>query len=136
MSGVYRFRVGSPLGSKSGSSLFSSGGGIGSHSCLLLNTDLFEYGCPKDDKGYARLTNVGRIDRFDWNKVGDALNGTTYVSPDKLEQAIINSGKWTGDKYNVLNHNCHDFVNFCLEAIGCPASMIKKKWFCYRNQKG
>ena len=135
MKEVYRFRVGvSTLGSSSGSSLFSSSGGLGSHACLLLNTDLFEYGCEKDNKGYARIKGAGRDSRFDWNKVRNALNGTTYVSPDRLEKAIQNSGQWTGDKYSVRKNNCHDFVYFCLNAIGCPESMIKRNWYCYRNQ--
>lgn len=30
------------------------------------------------------------------------------------------------NKYNVLNHNCQDFVVFCMRALGCPESMIVK----------
>ena len=62
------------------------------------------------------------------------MNGTTYVSPDDFEDAIIESEEWGKDTYNVFSHNCHDFVKFCLDVVGCHESMIQKKWFCYRNQ--
>ena len=63
------------------------------------------------------------------------LNGTTHISPDQLETAIKNNDQWSGGHYNVLNHNCHDFVRFCLDRIGCPESMIKKVGPCYKKQK-
>ena len=125
---VYRFRVGvTDLGGSSGS--FGSSGI--KHACFLLNRDLFEYG----QNGYERHRDVGRDPDYDWNSIGDALNGTTYVSPDKLETAIENSGDWEGRKYNFLFHNCQDFVRFCLLKVGCPESMAYKKWPIYRKQK-
>ena len=76
MKDVYRFRVGvSTLGKKSGSSSFSSSGGIGTHACLLLNTDLFEYGCKEYGRDYVRRRGVGRASGYDWDKVGEALHG-------------------------------------------------------------
>ena len=128
---TYRFRVGvKNLGSSFGS-LGSSGY---NHACLLLNRDLFEYGC-NSDKSYDRYKDVGRDSSFDWDQLGEALNGTTHISPDQLETAIKNNGQWSGGHYNVLNHNCHDFVRFCLDRIGCPESMIKKVGPCYKKQK-
>ena len=62
------------------------------------------------------------------------MNGTTKVSPDRLQTAIDNSGDWSGREYNVFSHNCQDFVRFCLLAVGCPESMAYKKWPVYREQ--
>ncbi len=127
---IYRFRVGV---CNLGSSLGSLGSSGYNHACLLLNTDLFEYGCGKSHC-YERRKEVGREDKYDWDSLGEALNGTTTISPDQLETAINNSGNWTGEEYNALNHNCHDFVQFCLDRIGCPESMIKKVGPCYKHQ--
>jgi hypothetical protein len=76
---TYRFRVGVKSLSSSGS-IGSSGY---NHACLLLNRDLFEYGC-NSDKSYERHKDVGRDDSYDWNKLGTALNGTTKISPDVM----------------------------------------------------
>ena len=101
------------------------------HVCILLNRDLFEYG----PNGWERHKDVGRDEKYDWNNLGNALNGTTYISPDRLEKAINNNGNWIGSKYDFMNHNCQDFVQFCMRALGCPESMIMKKGPCYRNQE-
>ena len=101
------------------------------HVCLLLNRDLFEYG----PDGWKRHQNVGRDSKYDWDALGTALNGTTYVSPDRLETAIINSGELAGSKYHFTNHNCQSFVQFCMRALGCPESMIIKKGLVYRDQR-
>ena len=75
---TYRFRVGvKDLGSSG--SIGSSGY---NHACLLLNRDLFEYGC-NSDKSYERHQDVGRDSSFDWDRLGEALNGTTHISPDQ-----------------------------------------------------
>ena len=127
MSDVYRFRVGTKRLGGLGGVL-----GIGgyNHACILLNRDLFEYGV---NGTWERHRNVGRDPTFDWSRIGDALNGTTYVSPDQLEAAIRNSGKWGQGTYNFYTHNCHDFVQFCLDRIGCPGSMIQKIGACYHR---
>lgn len=127
---VYRFRVGVRNLRSSGSS--GSGSSGAKHACFLINRDLFEY----DKNGYKRHRDVGRDSDFDWDEIGGALNGTTYVSPDRLEKAIQNSGNWSGGEYNFLSHNCQDFTQFCLEAVGCPESMAMKKGPVYRNQNG
>lgn len=131
---IYKFRVGvknlpNPL-----SFLGNSGY---NHACLLLNRDLFEYGIKTSMLGkrtYLRHKDVGRDSSFDWDLIGEAIHGTTRVSPDQLETAIKNNGSWGPGSYNVLTHNCHDFVKFCLDSIGCPASMIQKIGPCYKNQ--
>ena len=56
-----------------------------SHSCL---------------NGYVRRRNVGREEGFDWDRIGNALNGTTWVQPDELEESIKNYG--TMDKWKAL----------------------------------
>lgn len=84
-----------------------------SHAAFLLGTDLFEYG----PDGYKRRKDVGRDSSFDWNKLGNKVNGKTYVSPDELEKYIKNSHEWN-ENYNILNHNCHHFVKWCLENVG------------------
>ena len=126
---TYRFRIGvKPL-----DSVWGTLDNIGyNHSCLLLNRDLFEYGANKE-KSYVRHWDVGRDDSFDWDKIGETLNGTTYISPDDLENAIKNDRTWATGHYHVLKHNCHDFVKFCLDRIGCPNSMIIKKGACYKR---
>ena len=86
------------------------------------------------EEGYLRRKGVGRDKDFDWNEVGEALNGTTYVTPDELEKKIKDSKLWNNGKYDIFSHNCHDFVKFCLLAVGCPESMCKKKFPCYSRQ--
>ncbi len=100
------------------------------HVCFLLNKDLFEY----SSHGWSRRRNVGRDSEYDWDSLGYNLNGTTKVSPDQLEKKIINDGNWTGYEYNVLYHNCQDFVKFCLNCCGA-SSMSFKNGPCYRCQK-
>ena len=65
--------------------------------------------------------------------MGHNLNGTTYVSPDKLEKYIENDGNWEGGEYNLFKHNCQGFVKFCLDCCGA-SSMSFKKGPCYRCQ--
>ena len=62
---IYRFRVGVKNLSVSGS-IGSSGY---NHACLLLDRDLFEYGC-NSDKSYERHQDVGRDSSFDWDQLG------------------------------------------------------------------
>lgn len=119
------------------------GGSLGifryNHSCLLLDKDLFEYGA-NEEKSYERHKDVGRDDAYDWNLLGTALNGTNKISPDQLENAIKNDGNWGPGHYYTIgwdlsSHNCHDFVRFCMDRIGCPASMISKIGPCFKKQK-
>lgn len=100
------------------------------HVCFLLNKDLFEYG----PDGWSRREDVGRDDNYDWDSLGSSLNGTTYTSPDKLEKYIEEDGNWSGSQYDLFDHNCQDFVKFCLECCGAE-SMSFKKGPCYRSQK-
>ena len=85
-------------------------------------------------EGYMRRSGAGREPQFDWDEVGEALNGTTKVSPDQLEKKIKDSKLWNNGKYDIITHNCHDFVKFCLLAVGCPESMCTKIFPCYRRQ--
>ena len=126
---AYNFRVG--VKSLPFSYLLDLRAGGYNHACLLLNKDLFEY----DYKTYSRHRNVGRDNSFDWDELGEALHGSTNISPDELEAAIIRDGSWFFGQYNVLTHNCHDFVKFCLKIIGCPNSMIVKVGPCFKGQK-
>lgn len=86
---------------------------IPSHAAFLIGTDLFEYG----PDGYKRRKDVGRDSSFDWEKLGNKVNGKTYVTPDELENKIKKSRDWNGN-YNILYHNCHHFVKWCLENVG------------------
>ena len=126
---MYKFRVGVR---NLGGSLGSFGSSGAKHACFLIDRDLFEY----DSNGYKRHINKGRDNDYDWDSIGNALNGTTYVSPDRLQTAIDNSGDWSGREYNAFSYNCQDFVRFCLLAVGCPESMAYKKWSIYREQNG
>lgn len=131
MSSIYKFRVGvKNIGNAAGGVLGVFGY---NHACLLLNKDLFEYGA-NNNKSYERHKDVGRDESFDWNQLGTALNGTTTISPDQLETAIKNDGNWGPGHYNVFSHNCHDFVRFCMDRIGCPQSMIIKVGPCFMKQ--
>ena len=108
------------------------------HVCLLLNKDIFEYGAnskDNDGKTYERHKNVNKDNSgFDWNELSD-LQGVTRCSPDDLERKIINSGNWGKGTYNLFDHNCHNFLQFCLKEIGCPDSMIQKIFYCYTRQQ-
>lgn len=99
------------------------------HVCFLLNRDLFEYG----PNGWSRRKEIGRDPNYDWDSLGGKLNGTTYTSPNELEKYIKQSNEWEGDEYNFMNHNCQDFVKFCLNCCGAR-SMSFKKGPCYRRQ--
>ncbi|KAK8842218.1 hypothetical protein M9Y10_026450 [Tritrichomonas musculus] len=125
---TYRFRVGvRPLAASSPNPtssevINSAWQKLASHACFLLNTDLFEY----SGHGYVRRKNVGRDAEFDWDMLGNKINGTTHVSPDQLEQAIKNAGEWLGQEYDLGYHNCHGFVRFCLDKVG--ADYFFKRW--------
>lgn len=100
----------------------------GNHACILLDKDIFEYGTQKTKKikKYERHKNVGKVGSFDWDYLGQTLNGLTYISPDELENLIKKDGNWGPGKYNFFSHNCHDFVIFCLQKIGFPESNLTK----------
>jgi hypothetical protein len=85
-----------------------------SHACFLINTDLFEF---DGVNGVQRHRGVGRDPSYDWNRLGQKLNGTTYVSPEKLAGAISRAN-WSSSSYKVGSHNCHHFVQWCLDAVG------------------
>ena len=38
-----------------------------------------------------------------------------WIQPYELDEILFSSGKWLNDNYNVVNHNCHDFVKECLK---------------------
>lgn len=102
------------------------------HAAFLIGSDLFEYGTDPLMPGYVALNNIGiktykqgyfRIknynrnkpnEPFDWERIGSKLNGTTWIQPDELDVILSTSGKWTNENYNVINHNCHDFVKECI----------------------
>ena len=86
------------------------------------------------EEGFLRRRGAGRDPQFDWDEEGEALNGTTKVTPDQLEKKIMDSKQWNNGKYDIFFHNCHDFVRFCLLTVGCPESMCKKIFPCYRRQ--
>jgi hypothetical protein len=85
-----------------------------SHAAFLLNTDLFEYG----SDGWQRRREAKRDTKFDWEKLGSKVNGSTYTSPDDLERIIRDSKQWDKGTYSLVCHNCHHFVKFCLESVG------------------
>ena len=79
----------------------------GGHFVLLLENDIFEYGI----NGYARHRNIGRDPRYIWHELD---SGVTAISPNTLEDLIRNDGSWTASEYILLDHNCQDFVIWCL----------------------
>ena len=81
------------------------------HACFLLEKDIFEYSLD----GWRRRKGVGRDQEFDWKTLGH-VQGTTHVSPDKLETAIRN-GEFIKEIYGPY-HNCHAFVRECLRLVG------------------
>ena len=117
------------------------------HAAFLLGTDLFEYGTvglPKlgfeiaknfiginpteKESRYVRKRNFNRKADFelDWDTLGNTLSGTTYTQPDELDEILRNSGNCTSGKYNVLVHNCHDFVKECLTICGANSGTTYK----------
>ena len=105
------------------------------HACLLLNEDIFEYGV-LETKEYVRHKKVGKIKLFDWDHLGETLNGISRISPDKLEEEIKKDGNWGPGHYNFVFHNCHHFVIFCLKAIGFPEDKLKKIICLIRQRPG
>ena len=98
------------------------------HVCIKLRKDIFEYGVnseENDKKKYERHKNVGWDPQFDWHYLGKQLNGVTEITPDDLELAIKKDGVWGPGSYNILSHNCHDFVQFCLRILGCAKYKYK-----------
>ena len=86
-------------------------------------------------KGYFRIENYNRSkpnEPFDWEKIGSKLNGVTYIQPYELDSILESSGKWLNDNYNVINHNCHDFVRECLIICGANVGMTKKFFPTFR----
>lgn len=90
----------------------------------------------KTPNGYTRSKGVGRGEKeengIDWDRIGEALHGTTWIQPDELEESIKKSGEWTNEKYDIFKHNCHDFVRECLKIVGCHETMIAKNLPVYR----
>lgn len=105
--------LGAYRGVKTLESLESAFDQIGAlHVCLLLGDDIFEYG----DEGYARHKNIGKTSEYDWNNNFE-IEGVTKVSPDELEEKIIQKNEWVKDKYDEITHNCHSFIKFCCDII-------------------
>ena len=103
--------LGAYRGVKTLESLESAFDQIGAlHVCLLLGDDIFEYG----DEGYARHKNIGKTSEYDWNNNFE-IEGVTKVSPDELEEKIIQKNEWIKDKYDKITHNCHRFIKFCCD---------------------
>ena len=98
-------------------SVFDQTGAL--HVCLLLGDDIFEYG----DEGYARHKNVGKTSEYDWNN-NFGIEGVTKVTPDELEEKIIQTNEWVKDKYDKIIHNCHTFVKFCCDIIEPDPSIM------------
>ena len=86
-------------------------------------------------QGFDRRRNVGRDPEFNWDFLGNILNGTTWTQPDELEQILKNSGEWTNAKYDLFNHNCHDFVRECLKIIGANQGTTLKALPIFRPHK-
>lgn len=126
------------------------------HAAFLLGTDLFEYGTvglprlgfemaknfiginPTEMKStFKRERNFNRKNdfEFDWDTLGNTLNGTTYTQPDELDAILRYSGDWTSGKYNVLVHNCHDFVRECLTICGANSGTAYKPNPVFRAHK-
>ena len=77
------------------------------------------------NQGYVRR-NCGRDPSFDWEKIGNQINGTTWTQPYELEQCIIKDGTWRNIDYDLFKHNCHDFVSFCLYICGANDVTYRK----------
>lgn len=130
---TYKFRVGVRDLQSSNKNVPIIGLFGANHACLLINEDIFEYGVLKT-KEYVRHKNVGKDKSFDWDHLGETLNGISRISPDKLDEEIKKDGKWGPGHYNLGNHNCHHFVIFCLKKIGFPEDKLKK-FFCLIRQR-
>lgn len=125
---TYSFRVGiRPLDSKLKQKVCDFGlrafkqGEKATHAAFLLDRDIFDF----DGDGWHRRRNVGRDPSFNWDCLGEKVNGTTHVSPDQLAQAIEKSGRWTPGGWPWFRktswwpwHNCHLFVVDCLNLVG------------------
>ena len=87
------------------------------------------------ENGYVRRRDCGRDPSFNWDRIGSKLNGVTWTQPDELEKCIIESGIWRNEDYDALQHNCHDFVSYCLYIVGANAGTMKKMLPVFRPHK-
>ncbi len=55
---------------------------------------------------------------FKWN---------TFANPDFVESAILKSGKWSGNKFDLNKQSSHDFVQFYLKSIGTNLTIKKSE---------
>ena len=94
------------------------------HAGLLLENEVFDYG----GDGYHRRNLNDCRNEFRLNIRGYP-EGRTDVSPDMLDERINETDEWKGN-YCIVSHNCHDFVEFCLEKIGNP---VKKIGFMFHS---
>ena len=76
--------------------------------------------------GFVRRKYNENDKEFDWVYLGSKFSGKTWTQPDELEEILENSGEWTNEKYDFINHNCHDFVKECLKIAGANKEIYTK----------
>ena len=97
------------------------------HALFRLDTTDFEFG----PKGMDDKVRILRQTSYDWNYCGKKYTGTTNMSPKELKQKLEESGLWKKEKYVKENHNCHDFMLYCVNLV--KEKKVKKTFFCTRD---
>lgn len=92
------------------------------HHALFFDDEIFEFGLD----GYQRRKFINCDDRDEYT-MDDEIKGYSTTRPIELDIIIKNNGTFKSSDYNVINHNCHDFVLFCLKIIDTDAANKYKK---------
>ena len=99
------------------------------HGIFRLNEFIFEY--TPNGVIISEMNSESTV--INWEYFGNQFKGITTFNPDDLKEEIEKSGEWTADKYNVYNHNSHDFMLFCYNLVS--GSKVSKKLICVGENK-
>lgn len=100
------------------------------HAAFLIGTDFFEYGNHLKGKGSNqgndRRRGYERDSEFDWDKLVNKLNGSTWTQPDELEECIIKDGGWKNEDYDVFEIIVMVLLNFVWKLLEQIQELLEK----------
>ena len=104
------------------------------HACILLSPnsdysdgDLLEY----DGEGVHIKKGVGKIKEFNWDELGCNLHGMSRASHQAIIAKVTTDPKWTANNYDIMSHNCHDYVQYVMQSMGVTGGMLTKTGICF-----
>ena len=99
----------------------------GNHALFRLDTIDFEF----TEEGVIMKRRIIKQAQYDWDYCGPEYEGTTDITPEDLQEEIIESGQWTKDTYNMKTNNCHDFMLFCVNYVS--GKNLTKQFLCVKD---